>query len=117
MGGREGAGICGTWSRQVSITQVKHISSGIGVPGAGELFAVSLSSPRGPIYFLAPEKGEEISWGGEELREHRAALDMGPVLDDTALPPSPAPRWACGQDFWTAKGKWMKGACVFSLLR
>lgn len=94
MGGREGAGICGTWSRQVSITQVKQISLGRGVSGEGGLFAVSRSTPRGPIYFLAPEKGEETSWGGEELREHRAALDMGPVLDDTALPPNPAPRWA-----------------------
>lgn len=37
------------------------------------MFAVSpIPTPRGLIYFLAPEKGEEISWGGEEPREDTA---------------------------------------------
>ena len=31
-----------------------------------------IPTPRGLIYFLAPEKGTEISWGGEKPREGRA---------------------------------------------
>lgn len=116
MGGREGAGMCGTWRRQVSISQVKHISLGSGISGEGELFAVSLSTPRGPIYFLAPEKGEEVSRGGEELREHPAALDMGPVLDELPFPQTQLQGGrVCAQDLCAAKGKWAKGACVLSL--
>lgn len=97
---------------------------GCRVWGKRELFAKSpIPTPRGPIYFLAPEKGEEISWGGGELREDGDCFCLAEAGHEARAgwhsppPPTAAPEADLCGDPCPAKNQQMEGICLSSLLK